>query len=172
MHAQLQDGPDGSPGLVLELLERIEIPRVDDQRLLANRVRAGAQGHPDMRIVEVIGCADADVVDALLRRSTAQFLEMAIESLDLVEEAHFEREPIEYADRIVRVRGGDQAIAGVMDRLQMARGNIAAYSGDGKILRQNAFLTLSPSWLRAGRPFHGTTGRTRSRSIYRRPPAA
>ena len=137
MHAQLQDGLDGSTGLAFELLERVEIPRVDHQGLLANRVGAGAQGHPHVGIMEVIRRADADVVDPVLGRSAPELLQMPIEALDLIEEAHFERKPIEHANRIVRVRGSDQAIAGVMDRLQMARRNIAAYSRDGKVLHLN-----------------------------------
>ena len=139
MHAQLQDGLDRTAGLALELLERVEVPRIDHQRLFANHVGAGAQSHPDVRIVQVIGRADADVVDALLRRSASQLLEVAIEALDLVEEAHVERKPIQHANRIMRIGRRDQAIAGVLNCLQMARRNVAANPGDGEVLH----LTLS-----------------------------
>jgi hypothetical protein len=41
--AKLEDGVDAPPVLGLELLERVEIPRVEHQRLLAQRVGADAQ---------------------------------------------------------------------------------------------------------------------------------
>ena len=40
MQPQLQHGVDAPPGFALDLLERVEVPRVDDQRLLADRVGA------------------------------------------------------------------------------------------------------------------------------------
>ena len=55
-----------------------------------------------------------------------QLLEMAVEALDLGEEADVERILVEHADGIVRVDGGDQPVAGVVDRLQMPRRDEAA----------------------------------------------
>src|SRR2546425_6546521 len=129
MQAQLQDRVDAASGLLLELLESVQIPGIDNERLLANRVSADAQSQPDVRIVQVVRRTDADEVYAARVGAAPQFLQMPIETLDLGEEAHVERVPIEHPDVVVRVDGGDQTVAGVLDRLEMARGHEAGHSG-------------------------------------------
>jgi hypothetical protein len=42
--AQLQDRQHAPSALAFQLLERVEVPGIDDQRLLADRVRTDAQG--------------------------------------------------------------------------------------------------------------------------------
>ena len=59
---------------------------------------------------------------------------MAVESFDLGEEPHVERVFVEHADRVVRIHGGHQPVAGVLDRLQVPRRNEAADAGHGEIL--------------------------------------
>src|SRR5687768_2125818 len=130
MHAQLQDGVDAAAGFALDLLQGIEIPRIDDQGVLADRIGADTEREPDVRIVEMIRRTDGDVVNPLFRLTTPQLLEMAIESFNLVEEPHVEREPIEDADSVMRVGGSDQTIAGVLDRLQMTRRDVPADAGN------------------------------------------
>ena len=119
---------------MLELLERVEVPRVDDDRLLADRVGADAKREPDVRVVEVVRRADAHVVHALGFRAAPQLLEVPIEALDLGEEPDVERIAIEHADRIVRIGGGHEPVAGVLDRLQMPRRDEAGDAGDREIL--------------------------------------
>ena len=113
MHAQLQHGVDPAAGFLLQLLQRIEVPRVDDQRLLADRIGADAQRQPDVGIVQVVRRADAEVVHARRLRAAAQLLEVPIEPLELGEEPDVERVAIEDADRVVRIDRGDEAVAGV-----------------------------------------------------------
>src|SRR5439155_8883479 len=91
MNAQLQHGVDGAPSLELEILEAVKVPRIDDDGLLADDMSADPQREADVRVVQIVRRADADVVDAIRFRSAAQLLEMAIESLDLGEEPHVER---------------------------------------------------------------------------------
>src|SRR5689334_21616655 len=98
MQTQLQDGGDAASGLALELLQRVEVPGVDDDRLLADRVGADAQRHADVRIVEIVRRADAQIVNAMFLRPAPQLFEMAIEALDLGEEADVERIAIKDAD--------------------------------------------------------------------------
>jgi hypothetical protein len=42
--AQLQDGFDAVVRLCFDLFEGIQVPRIDDQRLFADHIRADAQG--------------------------------------------------------------------------------------------------------------------------------
>ena len=84
MQAQLQHGEDPAAGFPLQLLQRIEVPRIDHQRLLADRIGADAQRQPDVRVVQVVRRADAQVVHARSRGAAAQLFEMPIEPLESV----------------------------------------------------------------------------------------
>ena len=67
-------------------------------------------------------------------RAAPQFFKMAIEALEFGKEADVETEPIEQADGIVRIDGGDDAIAGIVNGLEVAGRHEAGDPGDGKIL--------------------------------------
>src|SRR5262245_55294185 len=120
MESQLQDSEDATTALSFQVLERVEVPRVDHDRFLTDGVGTYAQGHSDVRIVQVVWRADAQVIETIRLGPAAQFLEMAIESLNLGEEADVKRVLIEHADGIVRIDGGDQPIASLVNRSDMA----------------------------------------------------
>src|SRR6185312_8982838 len=86
VHAQLQDGVDAMAALALELLERVEVPRIEHERLLADGVGADAQREADVRVVQMVRRADAHVVDASALDAAAQLLDVTIETLELGEE--------------------------------------------------------------------------------------
>ena len=119
MEAQLQHGVDVAAALALELFERVEVPGVQDERLFADGVGADAQREADVRVVQVVGRADADVVDAAVLGAAAQLVDVAIEALELGEEGGVGPESIEDADRVVRIDGGDEAAADVLDGLEV-----------------------------------------------------
>ena len=133
MQAQLQHGVDAPSGFLLELLQAVEVPRVDDQRLLAEHVRADPQRNAHVGVVQVVGRADAQEVNALLFGPTLQLLEVPVEALELGEEADIERIAVEDADRIVRIDGGDQPVPGVVDRLEVARRDEPGDAGHCKV---------------------------------------
>ena len=54
VHTQLQDRRHAAAGLGLEFLQTIEVPRVDDERLLANDVGANAEGKSNVRVMQVV----------------------------------------------------------------------------------------------------------------------
>src|SRR4051812_24885545 len=87
MQAQLQHGVDAPPGLRLELLQAVEIPRIDDERLFTQRIGADPQRDSHVGIVEVVRRTDTQVMDALLFRTALELFEMTIESLEFGEEA-------------------------------------------------------------------------------------
>ena len=123
MQPQLQHGIDAAAGFLLELLQAVEVPRIDHQRLLAEGVGADAQRQPHVRIVQVVWRADAEIVDALGFGAALEFFEMPIEALELGEESDVEGVAIEHADRVMRIDGRHQAVAGVVDRFQVPRGD-------------------------------------------------
>ena len=135
VHAQLQDGRDPATGFLLELLKRIEVPRIDHQRLLANDVGADAEGEAHVGIVQVIGRAHAHVVHARFVRTAAQLLEMPIETLELGEEPAIERKAIEDAHRVVGIGRRHEAVAGVLNGFEVPGCDVARNARDREISR-------------------------------------
>lgn len=134
MHAQLQDGPDPASGFGLEFSERVEIPGIEHDGFFTDGIGIDAQREADMRVVQVIGRANADVIHAELVRSPAQFLEMAVEALELAEIAHIGEVAVEYPHGIVWIGHGHERIAGVLDGLEVAGCDVSGYAGEGKVL--------------------------------------
>ena len=62
MMPELGHGVDAPVAFVLELLKHVKVPRVDDQRLFADSVGPDAERKTDMRIVQIVRRADADLV--------------------------------------------------------------------------------------------------------------
>jgi len=96
---------------------------------------ASAQRQAAVGVVQIVGRQDADVVGAVLIRAAAQLLQAAVEALDLGEAAHVAGERGEQTGRVVRVDSGYQAVAGVPDRPEVARGDIAGDANRGEIFR-------------------------------------
>jgi hypothetical protein len=84
-----------------------------------------------VRIVQVVRRADADEVDAV--GAAPQLLEMTVEPLDLGEEARVEPEAVEHADGVMRIGGGNQLVARILDGFQVAGGHEARGTGQGKV---------------------------------------
>ena len=91
MASQLQHRVDPASGLGLDFLQRIQIPRVDHEGLFTDGIGTRPQREPDMRVVQVIGRADAEKVDALVLGSAPKLLEVSIEPLDFGKEPDVER---------------------------------------------------------------------------------
>src|SRR5688572_17130925 len=135
MQAQLQHGVDAIPRLGFQLLQAVEVPGIDHQRLFADCISANAQGEAHVGVVQVVGRANGEVLHAIGLRPTPQLLEMPIESLEFSEEPDVESEPIQQADRVMRVDGGHQPVASIGDRLEMAWRDEACHAGDREIFR-------------------------------------
>ena len=87
---------------------------------------------------------------------------MAIEALDLGEEPHVERVAIEDADGVVRIDRRDQAVAGVVDRLQVPRRDEAGDAGDREV------ASASPALMQGSpRRARSTAGQLRRRDLQR-----
>ena len=177
---QLQDGADAPPGFPLELLQGVQVPRVDHERFLADRIGADAKRQPDVRVMEIIRRADADVVHAIGVGAAAQLLEMPIEALDLGEKPDVEGVGVENADGVVRIDRGHQAMTGVLDGLQVARRDVAGGAGQREVARRLLVHAVLPSRCRdrsttspsAAASFGAFTRSEYRSSIVRRPAAA
>src|SRR3990167_8247735 len=61
---QLQDAAHLTTGLGFQRQNCVEVPRVQYQRLLADHVGARTQAIPHVRVVQIVGRADRQIVDA------------------------------------------------------------------------------------------------------------
>ena len=93
-----------------------------------------------MGVMQVIGGANRHIVDTTSLSCPAQLLDMPVEALELGEKIGFGEKAIEDPHRIGAVESGDQNIAGIVDRLQMAGRNVAGGAGEGKITRRGTHL--------------------------------
>src|ERR1051325_10252892 len=142
VQAQLQDGPDAPAGLGLELLQGIQVPRVDDQRFFANGIGTDPEGQAAMGVMEVVRRADGEAVHALGVAEAAELLDVPLETLELGEEADVERVAVERAGGIGRIERRDDGVARLVDGLEMARRDIAGGSGDGEVLGHRTSATV------------------------------
>ena len=99
------------PVVLLDLEQAVDVPGIEDERLLADRVGAGAQREADMGVVQIIGRADRDIVDRS-RLPPAQLVDMAVEALELGEEGAVGEIAVDDADGVAGIERGDQPVAG------------------------------------------------------------
>lgn len=87
VQAQLQDRVDPPAGLGFQRLQLIQVPRIDDQRLFADHVRAHPERQAAMRVMQIVRRADAHIMHALFFGAAAQLLQVPVKTLDLGEKS-------------------------------------------------------------------------------------
>src|SRR5262245_5462644 len=110
--------------LMLHFRESVQIPRIEYERLLADRIGARSQCKATMRVMEVIGGTNRNHIDFL--SDPSHLVDVAIEPLELDEEACIRKIAIENADRIVWVEGNLQLAPHSFDSTHMPWCNIAS----------------------------------------------
>ena len=126
-----------SGAVTLHFLLGVYIPRVHDDRILSDGVGPHAQRHADVRIVQIVRRADAQIIDAMFLRSTPQHLEMSIESLDLGKKSDVERVSIQKTDGVVRIGSRDQTVAGSANGFEMSRCHEARHACYRKVFHND-----------------------------------
>jgi hypothetical protein len=87
MYSKLQDIEYSSIIFALKVTENIQVPGIQNQRLLTNGVGPDTEGKPDMRIVKMVRRAHANEVDLVARWTPPQLLKMPVESLEFRKES-------------------------------------------------------------------------------------
>ena len=121
------------PELLLQVEQRVQVPGADHQWLLTDRVRVNPQRKPHVRVVEVVGGTDRDVVDAILRGLPSLFFQVPIEALDLREEARVAKVLVEHADGVVGIHCCDQTIARVANGFHMPRRDVPSGADEREV---------------------------------------
>jgi len=126
MKPELQDREDPLAGVLLDFGEPVDVPRVEHQRLFADRIRARAEREAAMRVMQVIRRADRDLIE--LFTLAPELVDMAVEALELGEEMRVRKMAVEDADRIIRIEGNDKIASGLLDGLHVTGSDVAGGS--------------------------------------------
>ena len=144
MQPQLEDGADTPPGGFLHLGQAVDVPGVQHQGLLADRIGAGPQREAAVGIVQVVGRADADVVER--PALPAQQVQVPVEALELGEEGGVGKIGIDDPHRIAGVERGPQRSAGVADRLHVPPRDIAGRPDQAEVCTAHVLLVVIVWW--------------------------
>ncbi len=85
--------------------------------------------------MQVVGRADGDVVDLRSVTGAPQLVDVPVEALELREEVRVGEVAVEDADRVARVEGDDEAVAGVPDRLHVPRRDVTGSTDQREALQ-------------------------------------
>ena len=130
---ELQDGVDLPPRLGLQLLQGVQVPRVDDEGLLADGVRAEAEGEADVCVVQIVRGTDREIMHPVFLAALPKFFDVAIEPLEFPEVADILEVAVEDSHRVVGVGSDDEAVARVPDRPKVAGRDVPGHAGDREI---------------------------------------
>ncbi len=144
MKTQLKDSIDSATCHLFHFLQGIDVPGIEDEGLLTDRVSPHAQGKADMGVVQIVGRADRDVINALSFALAPQFFNVPVESLEFRKEVGIGKIAIQDTYGIRAIQCSDQDIAGIVDRLEMAGGDVTGYSRQGKSFHLNSLFSALP----------------------------
>jgi hypothetical protein len=133
MDAQAARRSRYAAGFGFEFGEGVEIPGVENDGLLADGVGADTQCQPYMRVMQMIGRTDAEIIDAMPFRSAPQLLKMPVETLEFLEKTHIGKIPVQYAHGIMRITGSQQGVTRILDGPEMPRRYVAGNAGQCEV---------------------------------------
>lgn len=123
VQAELEDVVGLVAGLLLDLLERVDVVGVEHHGLFAYDVAAEAQAVADEGVVRIVRGADAHPVQGIVRLHLPGA--ETVEELVLSEERALREETVEASDAVETVISRQQVIACILDGFEMARRYIA-----------------------------------------------
>ena len=139
VHAQLKDGVDLAAGVALDFLQPVDVPRVQDQRLLADRVGFRTQGKAHVGIMQVVRRTNGHVIDLAPVVGAAPLVDVTVKALELGEEIGIREMAVNNPDRIVRIVCRNQYVAGLLDRLHMTGSDVTGGTDQCEILHAASF---------------------------------
>ena len=83
-----------------------------------------------MGVVQIVGRADADVVDAFV--AAPQLVDVPIEPLELREEMRLRKMAVDDADGIIGIEGNPEIAPQGLDGLHVTRGDVAGGADQGE----------------------------------------
>jgi hypothetical protein len=89
--AELEHREYSPAGLLLEFLQSVEIPWVENGGFFADSVGIEAEGHPNMRVVKIVRRADAEPMHSRILTLAPKLFQMPVETLRFREKARLLR---------------------------------------------------------------------------------
>ena len=123
MQPELQHAVDLLARLLLDLLKRMQVPRVENEWLFTDGVGTNPECKSSVGVVQVVGRADAHVLDCRGVALATELFDVTIEAFDFGEEPSLRCVAVDDANGVVEVDSGDETIASVFDRPHVARGD-------------------------------------------------
>ncbi|MOA12516.1 hypothetical protein D3C78_1325190 [compost metagenome] len=142
MMAQLQDVVDTLAGFLLDQCQLVEDFRSRHQRLFADHITTQTQAGSNMRVMQIVGGADGNVVQCS-GRIALDAVGMFQETLELGEELALRRDAVDDADRVVDVVGRDQYVAGFLDGAHVTGGDVTGSADQGEVFHGYSFRSVA-----------------------------
>ena len=133
--AQLKNVVDALAGFLFNQGQFIQQLRRGHQGLFTNHVAAQAQPCGNVRVVQVVGAADGDIVK---RRAgaTLELMGIFVKALKFGKKFALGRNAVNDADGVVDVVGSGQVVAGGLNGLHVTRRNVAGGTNECKVLHK------------------------------------
>ena len=131
VETQLEDGVGLMALAFLHFLQGVNVPRVEHQGLLADDVGTKTQAVAGVGIMQVVGRADAHIVDLLT--FVPQSGVVTVEELLLCEEGSLGKVAVHDADAVALVVSGNEGVAGVFDGFQVSWSDVATYTNNSEV---------------------------------------
>jgi hypothetical protein len=116
---------------VFHFCQPIDVPGVQHQRLLADRIGIRTQREAHVAVVQIVRRTDRDIIDLALSL-TAQLVDMPIEPFELGEEMRLREVAVDDPDGVVAVERSNQNVAGRLDRHHVTRCDVAGGADQGE----------------------------------------
>src|SRR5690606_19251047 len=126
MQSQLQNGVDTFPCFFFNFFQGIHIPWIQYERFFTNRVSAVTKCKPDVRVVKVIRCTNANIINP--RSLPSQLVQMAVETLELGKKVCVRKVGIENPYLIELVKRSYQVVARIPNGTKVPRGDESSYT--------------------------------------------
>ncbi len=131
MQPQLQYRIYAMAAILLFGFQRLYIPRVQYNRLLANDIRPLTQTETDMCVVQIVGCADTHEIQTYTL--PFEFGQMPVKEFHLCKEGTLRKVAVHDAHAVEFIVGREQGVARILNGFQVARRDIAAHAYQGEI---------------------------------------
>src|SRR5262249_3058341 len=117
---------DAVTGIPFDLGQAIDVPGVEDQRLLADRISSRSHSKTAVRVVKMVRGTDRDIVD--LPAATPQLVDVSVEPLEFGKEMRVGIVAVEDADGVIGVIRNPEIPTHSLDRSHVAGRHIASSS--------------------------------------------
>ncbi len=131
VQTQLQDGADFFPAFVFHVGQRIHIPRIQYERLLANYMGADAQAETDVGVVQIVGRTNGHIVD--VGAFPDQFVHVAVEALEFCKKSRFGEVFVNNPHIVIFIQRCYQTVSRILDGFHVSGRDVACRAQENEV---------------------------------------